>query len=651
MKKYINITGLSNFSMLALITLLLSSMLMFSSCDPDKVGDNLYTFTDQMMGQYLTNPENSEFSEFARLLDTTATLGLLNAYGHFTSFAPTNDAMREFYTLKGKSRLSDFSMDSLLTIARDHIISGTVVMNVNFISGRLPQLSMSERYISIFFESGTNQTFVNRTQANRGSLITQKDIVVYNGVIHKIDRVLDPTRDGIVEVIAKEENFSLFYEALILTGLADSLLKVRDESYNPLDYKHLITTPLESGQWFYQDVPPSRRYGYTVFMPSNQTFASYGIQSINDMKAYAATVYNQVYPQDANIADERHRHNSLNRFIAYHLIEKQLSKNKLIGAYDTDHMIKTRDMFEYIETMCPNTLIEVKRERATGRAELLNHVDEATVVQLTSNYDNDATNGVFHEIDRILVYSADVDTYLSTKRLRFNAASFFPELTNNDMRGSRWQQNSNPAMYRQPSLHYQIPRGYLDRVETSEQTVVGYLAGYARFQNYMADEIFLSATTGRLYDFTVTTLPVPAGTYEVRFGYLTNGRRGVAQLYIDGVPAGVPLNLNNSASHVSIGYVVPGSDPADPFGFENDKMMRNRGFMKGPASFRVAEAGWTSGENARFSSANLRRILGTYEFTEAGPRKLMVKGLSGGEFMFDYLEFVPTSAIEDEDIY
>ncbi len=79
--------------------------------------------------------------------------------------------------------------------------------------------------------------------------------------------------------------------------------------------------------------------------------------------------------------------------------------------------------------------------------------------------------------------------------------------------------------------------------------------------------------------------------------------------------------------------------------------MRNRGFMKGPASFRVAEAGWTSGENARFSSANLRRILGTYEFTEAGPRKLMVKGLSGGEFMFDYLEFVPTSAIEDEDIY
>ena len=31
----------------------------------------------------------------------------------------------------------------------------------------------------------------------------------------------------------------------------------------------------------------------------------------------------------------------------------------------------------------------------------------------------------------------------------------------------------------------------------------------------------------------------------------------------------------------------PGTDPADPDGYENDKMMRNRGYMKGPASFKV----------------------------------------------------------------
>lgn len=620
--------------------------MMFSSCDSDNVGDKLFTFTDQMMGQYLEDPENKDFTEFAKLLDTTKTIGLLKAYGHFTCFAPTNVAMQEYYSLKGKKGLSDFSMDSLKIIAYDHIINGTEINHANFVNGRLSQLTMSDRYISISF-SNAGATFVNKN-----SQIITKDIMVHNGVIHKISKVLDPTREGIVEVIAKEPRFSLFYEALILTGMGDSLLLVRDDSYKPSDYKHLITTPKESNQWFYHEVPQSRKYGYTVLMESNETFQAAGINNLDDLKAYAAMVYDQVYPEDAGITEITDRRNSLNRFISYHLINKQLSYAKFINAYDTDHMLKNRDMFEYIETMSPNTLIEVKKERLTNRTNLFNHVDEATVVQITSNFDNDATNGVFHEINRILVYSEAVNTYMSTKRLRFDAASFFPELTNNDMRGSRWLQNSNSSLYSEQSLHYQIPRGYIDRIDASEQTVVGYLAGYPRFQNYMADEIFLSATSGRLYNFTITTPPIPAGTYEVRFGYLTNGRRGVAQLYLDGIPAGVPLNLNNSATHVSIGYQTPGSLPVeDPFGFENDKMMRNRGFMKGPASFKVAQTGWTSGENARFSSANLRRIMGTYEFREAGHRKLMVKGLSGGEFMFDYLEFVPTSAIENEDIY
>lgn len=646
MKKYNQIfllltNGRKWFSML-----ILASLISLSSCEPNVEGDNLYTFTGQMMGQFISDPLNAELSEFSRLLDTTQLKGLLNAYGFFTTFAPTNSAMRDFYALKGKSGLKDFSMDSLILIARDHIINGTIVRNVNFISGRLPNLSMSERYFTISFVSATGETFVNRN-----ALILQRDIEVHNGVIHMINRVLDPTRDGIVEVIAREPNFTLFYQALIKTGLADSLLKTRDYSYNPLNYRHLITTPKESNQWFYHEIPASRKYGYTVLMPSNETFARYGIHNIDDLMRYAAQIYDEVYPEDAGIREVTHRHNSLNRFIAYHLIEKQLSFNMFINAFDTDHMLKTRDMFEYIETMAPNTLIEVKKERSTNRTNLLNHVDENTVVQITRNFDNDATNGVFHEIDRILAYTQEVNTYLSTKRLRFDVASFFNELTNNNMRGSRWLQNSNTALYREQSLHFQIPRGYLARVDASEQTVIGYLAGYARFQNYMADEIFLSATAGRLYDFTIITPPIPAGTWEVRFGYLTNGRRGVAQLYLDGIPAGVPLNLNNSATHVSIGYVTPGSDPADPFGFENDKMMRNRGFMKGPASFRVAESGWTSGENARFSSANLRRIMGTFEFKEAGHRRLTVKGLSGGEFMFDYLEFVPTSAIEHEDIF
>jgi len=634
MKKYIykfpNIKQL-----LTCMFLVISAVGFFSSCNSDDVGGNLYTKTDKMMGQYLR--DSTDFSEFTALLDTTKVMGLLNAYGTYTCFAPSNGAMKKFYGSKGKKSLKDFSLDSLKIIAYDHIINGTAILYSNFIVGRLPQLSMSDRYLSISFSSN-GAAFINKT-----SLITRKDILVHNGVIQKIDEVLNPTRSGIVEAISTDSTFTIFYKGLIATGLADSLLKIKDDSYDPLKYSDLVTVPLDAAQWYYQQVPASRKYGYTVLMESNSTMNANGITDMASMKAYAATIYNQIYPADASITDITDRHNSLNRFIAYHIINKQLSYSKFIDAYDTEHMLKTRDMFEYIETMCPNTLIEIKKDRLLNKTNLINYLSESgKVIQITSNYDKDATNGVYHEIDGMLVYDVNVDAQMSSKRLRFEAASFFPELTNNNMRGLGMTT---------PNLQFRLPRGYIDRITSSEQTVVSYLTPYNKYQDYEGDEFFLGSTIGKLYDFSIITPPVPSGTYEVRFGYLTNGKRGLAQLYLDNVPAGVPLNLNIYATDVSIGYETPGSLPADPFGFENDKMMRNRGYMKGPADFKVPVPGWTSGENARYCNASLRKIMGTYTFKTAGSHILSVKGLSGGEFMFDFLEFIPTSALESEDIY
>lgn len=628
-----------------LITTLMVAIIVISvfySCDSDKISeDNLYTFKGQTIGQYLT--DSAKFSEFTRLLDTTNVLGLLKAYGTYTCFIPTNEAMEAFYKLKGKKQLSDFSKDSLKIIAYDHIIINYSLKNSEFVAGRQSQLTMSDRYISISYEG--DLTYVNKT-----SRIIDRDVELHNGVIQVIDQVLNPTRDGIVEAIAQNKNFSLFYNALIATGLADSLLKAKDASYESSAYEYLITVPKEKNDWFYQIIPPARKFGYTVLMESNETMQTNGITDIESMKRYAAQIYDDIYPDDANISDVTDRRNSLNRFIAYHLINKQLSYFKFINAYDTGHMLKNRDMFEYLEPMCPNTLIEVKKDRTSGTTNILNYLSTTGkwVNIVKSNSDNDATNGVYHEIDNMLVYSRDVDDMLSTKRLRFDLASFFPELTNNDFRGSRYIQNTNSDYYNEQSVNVLLPQGYVDRIKASDQTTVCYLPGYHKFQDYQGDEMFLSSTS---YDFAITTPTVPAGTYEVRFGYLTNGKRGVAQFYFDGVPCGVPVNMNTDASDASIGWINPGSDSSDPNGFENDKMMRNRGYMKGPACYKVLTQGWSIGENARYSSASLRKILGQFKFTTAGTHILTVKGLSGGEFMLDYMEFVPTSILDSEDIY
>jgi hypothetical protein len=165
--------------------------------------------------------------------------------------------------------------------------------------------------------------------------------------------------------------------------------------------------------------------------------------------------------------------------------------------------------------------------------------------------------------------------------------------------------------------------------------------------DYQGDEVFMSEC---LYDFSVITPPVPAGTYEVRFGYLTNGKRGVAQLYWDGKPCGIPLNLNTPSSDPKIGYETPGANANDPDGYENDKMMRNRGFMKGPASFTSILKDWRGEANGRMSPYCLRRVLGIYTFSEDGTHTFGAKAAKPGEFMFDYLEFVPTEAIEREGV-
>ncbi len=614
--------------------LLISGLLLsFSSCETEDIVDNIYTFTEKNMGQFIS--EDPEFSEFADLLNRTHVDGLLNAYGELTCFAPDNQAMKAYYEKKGKTSLDDFTTEELRMIAYDHLINGYVVPSTSFRDGRLGQQTMGDRYIAISYVDSTNKIYVNNT-----SLLYEKDIEVHNGVIHKIASVIDPTRFGIVEAISADENFSIFYDALVATGLADSLMKNVDESYKPNKYLDLIVKKEGDDWWRVDKIPQSRRYGYTVFMESNETMEKNGIFDLPSMKEYAARIYDEVYPNDAEITDITNRKNSLNRFIAYHLVNKELSRDKLIDAYDNLNAVKTCDMYEYLEPLCPNTLIEIKKDRSRGETNLINHISETgREIRITGNYDNDSQNGVYHELSDMLVYDQAVYQEHSGKRLRFDTASLFPEMTNNNFRGYKSTE---------PCPHIWFPRGYLDRMESSEQTVLGYVQSNNRLMNYQGDELFMDVKSGKLYDFTIITPPVPKGIYEVRAGYLTNYARGVCQFYLDHLPAGVPVNLNNDGMNVSIGWKLP--DSTDPEGYENDKMMRNMGFMKGPACF-TADGDWKRGSDGRTDYRALRKIMGIYEFKEDGCHSFTAKGLSSGQFMLDYLEFIPTSIIELEDIY
>ena len=619
--------------------ILLFILILFNSCKVDDIG-SYYTFTGTTIGQYLKeDPDQIGFTEFYAVLEETQVLGLLNAYGEYTCFAPSDAAMKEYYKSKGIESFRELREDEVLKIAYDHIIKDVILKDADFTEGILMNKSMSDRSISITSQNLATDGYY---YVNRTSPITNPNLECHNGMIHAIGEALQPTERNLPEAIEADGRFKLFYEALKECKLDSLIIAELDESYDPEDYSSIELIKTANGEAV---LPEKRKFGYTVFMQSDSLYKDkYGIEDLDGLKNLAASIYNQTFPEDAGIQDITNRKNSLNRFISYQMLDRKLNKRLLMDVYTDENRTKSlvpgRPMYEYIETMCENTLMEITHISKT-KTNLLNYVNDGNFVSLLS-YDGDAVNGVYHELDGILSYNKEFCSELFSKRLRIDMSAMFPEITNNGFRGG------NTELLPQGKLiNIAFPSGYLERMKYSEYTNVMYLGPNERFCDYQGDEMILLGT----YEFEIITPPIPAGVYEVRFGYQPTNNRGVAQLYWDNKPVGIPLDMRIDAVNPKVGWVEPGSDSEDPYGYENDKMMRNRGYMKGGSSYRHTNTQWYSGANARLCVKALRRVLGTFNFAEPSKHKFRVKAVKEGECMLDFLEFAPSEILEKEDIY
>jgi hypothetical protein len=140
------------------------------------------------------------------------------------------------------------------------------------------------------------------------------------------------------------------------------------------------------------------------------------------------------------------------------------------------------------------------------------------------------------------------------------------------------------------------------------------------------------------YDITMRLLPVPPGTYELRFAYTATSKRSVTQIYVDNKPVGIPLDLRIWARDPKIGWVT--DLETEDNGFENDKMMRNRGYMKGPTTYYYGQT------LSRNYNGCLRRIVGTFTSTDYMAHTLRFKSVLddvSSQCMMDYIELVPKS--------
>ena len=608
----------------------LIALLVLASCnyEPDK--ENFYTFTGEMVADYLENrPER--FSEFIKILERADKMDLLDTYGSFTCFAPTNRAVEEYLALYNLSSVEELSAKQCDTIANSHLIN-RAYFTTDMTAGVISTPNQFDRYLSISFVvadslSGTMAYFINKQ-----SQIVLRDDSVENGVVHTIDKVIRPSNSLLPELMREDTTIRLFYEAMVLTTFDDSLLLYMDYDYVQPKLVLHYTSHVNRETAI---APKYRKYGYTGFVEPDEVYRQKGINNMNDLIAYAKKVYDEVYPQDANLYDDDFTHpkNPLNRFVAYHFMPRTGYYNKLTTTLCL--ITSIIDPIEFYETMCPNTMFKIS---GTTGLYMNRRVDNkfnirGALIQPPglSSTDQNAINGTYHYIDDILAYSKEVEEIVFNTRFRFDTGALFPEFMTNNVRHNQDRQN------------YYFPNGYTEKAELTSETKFIYRYQHENYDCHQGDEInFLGQ-----YDITITLPPVPEGTYEIRLGYTALPTRGISQMYVDGEPTGIPVDLRIGATDPKIGWIA--DERTDDNGVQNDKDMRNHKAMKAPDSMRRLNG------NVyvvfRTESWLFRRILVTKYLTQE-PHTLRFRNVIDdldAEFMFDYIEIVPKSVYDSEE--
>jgi len=195
---------------------LLFVMTILVSCKRQEI-TRTTTSDVNITGYFEKHPE--QFSEFQKILERSGTSSFLGAYGKYTIFAPTNNAVKIYLESLGKTSIDQIDPVLLKDLVKLHTINDTV-STAFFKDGKLQQLTMYGQYLltGAAFTAGVTRYTINR-QAN----VTEANIRTGNGIIHVLDKVLTPANKTLAQMIEADPKYSIFSAALKATKFYDSL--------------------------------------------------------------------------------------------------------------------------------------------------------------------------------------------------------------------------------------------------------------------------------------------------------------------------------------------------------------------------------------------------------------------------------------------
>jgi uncharacterized surface protein with fasciclin (FAS1) repeats len=208
---------------------------------------------EQVITQYINS--NAEFSEFGKVLESSGLSSLLSVRGPFTLFLPSNEVMQQYYTEKGVTSFTDFADPEFAKkLVFTHLIAARISTG-DIGLGAIRDTNAMGDYLVTEFDG-------SEIMVNKNSKIIKRDIVSANGMIHLIDKVIDPVTISVYDLIANNDSYKLFTQGMQLTKLKDTL--------------KIITFP------YGKKIARTR---FTVLAVPDTTFNRYGITTIDQLVA------------------------------------------------------------------------------------------------------------------------------------------------------------------------------------------------------------------------------------------------------------------------------------------------------------------------------------------------------------------------------
>jgi uncharacterized surface protein with fasciclin (FAS1) repeats len=310
--------------------MLLFALSVIISCTQEI--DEKITFGKQDISIATYIEQNSDqIGDFLVLAKQAGYAGILGVYGSNTAFVFTNKALADYKKAKGISQFTDVQAKRLIQY---HLLKSKLTTETMG-NGGLKQVTYADDYLEVSFQN-SNDLIINRS-----AKIITRDVNLTNGVLHIIDKVLEPIEYSVRDLIFSTADFSIFRAAWQESGF--------DAIYNA-------------------QINPT-----TFFLVSDDIYKSIGINSLVDLKL-------QSFINNSAAA--------LKNYVAYHAI----SGFKFLNMLENGNF-----------STLGNELISFKIENVYKINKEIINQKEVFVSPIASESNRQAKNGVMHRIDRMLI--------------------------------------------------------------------------------------------------------------------------------------------------------------------------------------------------------------------------------------------------------